>query len=126
MSRSPEPRKIILDCVPAVVLTPEDFDRFDLVRCQLGGQSARMSALNRDLSLAVRLLEEARAGLSATTECSDDCPAEQSGTEPDHLCCRIRSLLDSPRFARLDGRPAKPTKARGSGDGRQAADHRRT
>ncbi|RMB81063.1 hypothetical protein CTZ28_36325 [Streptomyces shenzhenensis] len=98
MGRRLEPRRIVLNGVPAVALTLEEYERLVLARRQLGGQSSRMSGLNRDLSLAANLLEDARAEL-CTTDGTGGCPAGRSEQEGDRLCCRIQALLGSARFA---------------------------
>ena len=65
-----------------------------------------MSGLNRDLTMAAHLLEDARAALCATEEGSDDCLTKHSGEASDRLCCRIQALLNSPRFIAVSGSPA--------------------
>ncbi|MEU6480392.1 hypothetical protein ABZ858_26625 [Streptomyces sp. NPDC047017] len=111
MSRRPEPRRIVLDGVPAIALTPQEYERLVLARRQLGGQSSRMSALNRDLSLAADLLDEARAELCATADGHGHCPAVRSGQDGERVCCRIKALLGSARFAV----PARSSAAADSG-----------
>ncbi|MFJ4790330.1 hypothetical protein [Streptomyces sp. NPDC088794] len=98
MNRRPEPRRIVLDGEPAVALTPQEYDRLTLARRQLGSQSSRMSGMNRDLAQATHLLEDARSALCVAAGTDGDCPAGPSEQESGHLCCRIRALLDSPRF----------------------------
>lgn len=65
MTGRPQPRRITLGGREAVALTPQEYERLLASRRQIGGQSARVRALGRQMRQAEQLLRDIEALVTA-------------------------------------------------------------
>ncbi|MFJ8921782.1 hypothetical protein [Streptomyces sp. NPDC102415] len=111
MTGRPQPRRITLGGREAVALTPQEYERLLASRRQIGGQSARVRALGRQVRQAEQLLREVEAlvaapdqgcgrGADARGPCATaEAAAEGAYTGTGCLRCAVTALLRRHRGA---------------------------
>ncbi|MFJ8862328.1 hypothetical protein ACIRD8_28350 [Streptomyces sp. NPDC102451] len=117
MTRRPQPRRITLGGREAVALTLQEYERLLASRRQIGGQSARVRVLGRQVKQAEQLLQELETlaavpdeGCGRGGEGRSPCMAPRTtagttaddastGTGTDCLRCAIAALVRRHRDA---------------------------